>query len=265
MSQRICQSKRYYLSFSTRYMSSMTRRCGLHVGRFPHLRMCIQPDWQAFGTGDRLDATSDLIWLAELLGGRQGLHTLARHEAVFLAQGAASILAAVKLVGGVQQLAAADPYAAACLCDSLLQAISDRSRPWLPSSMRQCAEQAFAALGPSRLRDAAALVQECNPSSLQRACFAISLAEAYLQEVADAANVGDMARHVTVAATPRVQVSRPAGRGAFAAAAVVAAADAAARCTARTSCCALPVLLPADVFGFASGIGSRFSMDDSGT
>ncbi len=140
--------------------------------------MCLQPDWQGFGTGDRLDATSDLIWLAELLSCRKGLHTLARHEAVFLACGAASMLAAVKLAGGVQQLAAADPDAAACLCDSLLQAVSDARRPWLPSSMCQRVEQSFAALGPSRLRDAAALVQECTPSSLQCACAAIWLTDA---------------------------------------------------------------------------------------
>lgn len=169
--------------------------------------VCVQPDWQAFGKGGQSPATEDLIWLAELLGCRQALHTTAVHVMVFVARGIADILAAIELAGGVQHLAAADPDAAACLCDSLLQAVSDGSRPWLPSSMRQRVEQAFAALGPSSLRDAAASLRQRIPNSPQRACYAAWLTNAYLQEAADTENMGESSRGQSVmAATIRAQV-----------------------------------------------------------
>ena len=179
----------------------------MYVGSFPNLQIGTHPDWRAFGKADRSTARTDLAWLARWLGCQHGLHTLVGLRSVYLARGASDILAAIELAGGVQALAAADPDAAACLCDSLLQVVSDGHRRWLPSDTRQRVERTFATLGPSTLRDAAASLRQRIPNSPQRACHAAWLTNAYLQEAADTENMGESSRGQSVmAATSRAQV-----------------------------------------------------------
>lgn len=183
----------------------------MHVGSLPNLQIIgIHPDWQAFGKADKSTASKDLAWLAKRMGCQHGLHTLVGHRSIFLARGASDILAAIELAGGVQALAAADPNFT-CLCDSLLHAVSDARRRWLPSDMRQRVEHTFAVLGPSSLRDAAAGLRERLPDSQQRACFAVWLTDAHLQGAADAENTVDNSHgQMAVAATTRAQVGHQA-------------------------------------------------------
>jgi hypothetical protein len=84
-------------------------------------------------------------------------------------------LDAVELAGGAQALAAADPGAAACLCNGLMQAAGDERRRWLPAGALRRVKRAFKVLGPAELRAAAAGIRAGVPSSLQRACAAIVL------------------------------------------------------------------------------------------
>lgn len=147
--------------------------------------MCVQPDWQAFGKGSITNARADLIWLAELLGCRRKSHTLDSHSrrmTVFLARGTADILAAIKLAGTAEQLTTVDPHALACLCFTLLGAVDDTHRRWLPSDMRQRVEQTFAMMGPVGLRSAAAKLHKAAPGYLQYVCMAVRLTAAFLQQ-----------------------------------------------------------------------------------
>lgn len=161
--------------------ASMTLRCALSAGISPSLPICVQPDWQAFGKGGQSSATEDLIWLAELLGCRQALHTTAVHVMVFVARGVADILAAVKRAGGMQRLAAADPDAAACLGCSLLSVVENKHRRWLPGNIKQRVERAFAALGPVMLRTAAAKLRSSAPGCLWQVHVAVRLTDAFLR------------------------------------------------------------------------------------
>ena len=90
---------------------------------------------------------ADLVRLAERLGCRDDKpHALPSLEAVCLARGASAILAAIERVGWGCALSQADPAAATCLGHSLMQAVGDVRRRWLPSCIRGQVEWACAIL-----------------------------------------------------------------------------------------------------------------------
>jgi hypothetical protein len=154
----------------------------VHTGYFDRpLQMSIDPQWQTFGK-DKATAAAELIELAERLGCQHTHFDFPRHEAVSLARGAADVLAAIKLAGGVKALAAADPAAAACLCHGLMQAVCDPRRRWLPGDMRWRVEDAFAVLGPEDLGAAAAWLRVGVPGAASHACNTTHLTRAFLQK-----------------------------------------------------------------------------------
>ena len=163
------------------------------AGRFGHLRVCMEPDWQEFG-GSKAEALEHLIVLAECLGCRDKPRALPPEEAVCLARGAAAVLAAVESAGGAQSLLAADPAAAACLCDSLMQAVGDLRRCWLPANMRLRVECAFLLLGVDRLRAAHADVRRGLPGAAQRAYAAARLAHDFLEAFVPVKGVSEQHR-----------------------------------------------------------------------
>ena len=150
------------------------------AGRFGHLRVCMERDWQEFG-GSRAEALEHLIVLAEYVGCRDKPSALPPEEAVCLARGVAAVLAAVESAGRVQSLLAADPAAAACLCDSLMQAAGDLRRCWLPANTSLSVECAFLLLGLDRLRAACADVRRSLAGAAQRAYAAARLANCFLE------------------------------------------------------------------------------------
>lgn len=151
------------------------------TGRFSHLAVYTDiTDWQAFGKS-QTSVRPELIQLAEQLGCRSRPHLLPRLEAVSLARGAAEVLAALELAGGVQALAAADPDAAACLCRTLMDSVGKVRLSWLPSGVQDRMDRAFAALGPSVLQAAVADLRRGAPHCLQFVCVAIQLTEAFLK------------------------------------------------------------------------------------
>ena len=141
----------------------------------------MEPDWQEFESS-QADALEHLVVLAECLGCRDKPSALPPEEAVCLARGVAAVMAAVVYAGGPHVLLAADPAAAACLCDSLMQAAGDLRRCWLPANMRIRVECGFLFLGLDRLRAARADVRRGLPGAAQRAYAAARLADGFLQD-----------------------------------------------------------------------------------
>ena len=141
----------------------------------------IDPHWRIFGK-TKAAAMFQLTTLAERLGCRNGLSLLDRPGAMSLARGAPDILAAAEVAGGVRAFAAADPAAAAFLCHGLMQAVGDPRRLWLPGNMRRRVEDAFAVLGPTNLKAAAAGLRDGVPGAPTCACSTIRLTHAFLQK-----------------------------------------------------------------------------------
>ena len=153
--------------------------------RFGHLRVCVEPDWQAFGRiRSKASAMTDVIQLAERLGCRDRTQELPlplpQQWAVCLARGADRLLVAIHLAGGAQQLTLADPAAASCLCYGLVQAVGDLRRSWLPAEVRQRTEHFFAMMGPDQLQHATIDMQEGMPGCAQRTYVAARLAHAWV-------------------------------------------------------------------------------------
>ena len=92
-------------------------------------------------------------------------------------RGAAEVLAAIKVAGGADALADADPAAAMCLCHALMQEA--------PPDMRPQVAGTFTLLGPAFLAAAAADVRQGAPCSTQRACTAGMLANAFMELTGD--------------------------------------------------------------------------------
>ena len=148
--------------------------------RFGHLRVCMEPDWQAFGCS-RASASEDLIQLAERLGCRdRSQPPLPQQWAVCLARGAEAVQAALHLAGGAQTLTLADPAAAICLCYGIVQAVGDLRHSWLPTDVRERAERACALLGPDMLRHATEDLKKGIRGGAQRAYAAARLAHAFV-------------------------------------------------------------------------------------
>lgn len=197
-------------NFCSASTSSMTAFLLFGAERFPHLRLVIDQEWRTFGR-DKGTAKAELIELAEQLGCRDSQFHPARHEAVSLARGSARILAAIERAGGVQALAAADPDAAACLGCGLMLAAGDKRRRWLPSDVIRRVEEAFKSMGPGELRTAAAGIRAGVPTSLHRACVAISLTEKCLQAADGSSGPGANAEgHMQETAASTHQVGRQA-------------------------------------------------------
>ena len=183
-----------------------------HTERFGHLRTCIEPDWQAFGTS-KPTARADLIELAEWLGCRDEPHVLPRLEELCLARGATAVLAAFE-VGGPDEVLAihrADPAAAACLCHGLMQAVGDIRRRWERSDMHDRACHILHCLGPELLSAAARDLRRGAPGSWQRACAAGWLANGFVLECLSPDKHGHPARDLASQAVAawRVGLARP--------------------------------------------------------
>lgn len=142
--------------------------------------MCAEPDWRAFGGCSKASARADLIQLMERMVWHNRKLQLSQHWAVCLARGADAVLAAVHLAGGAQTLTLASPELATCLCHSLMQAVGDLRRRWLPTGVRQRAEMAFVLLGPDTLRHTAEDLQEGIPICAQQAYAATRLAHVFV-------------------------------------------------------------------------------------
>jgi hypothetical protein len=132
----------------------------MHTGRFSHLRVCLEPDWEAFGWSEDTTAMADFIQLAERLGCRDEPRTLQRSEAVCLARGA---------------------DAAACLCAGLMQAVGDPRRRWLPTDTRARVEGFLSLLPPASLLGMAEELRGGVPGAPQRAYAASQQLHAALE------------------------------------------------------------------------------------
>ena len=179
-----------------------------HAERFGHLRTCVEPDWQTFGTSKHT-ARADLIELAEWLGCRDEPCVLQRLEELCLARGAATVLAALEAIGGpddVLGLHRANPAAAACLCHGLMQAVGDIHRRWARSDLHDRASRILECLGPDLLSAAAADLHKGAPDSWQRACAAAWLANGFVLDCLSPDERGHPARPLTPQAVAAWQV-----------------------------------------------------------
>ena len=142
---------------------------------FGHLRLCIEPHWQAFGKS-KATATADLIWLAKWLTSSQDKpYDLPPAKAACMVRSTDAILAAVDTAGGAHALASADPDAAICLYHSMIR---------FPGGETNCrVADAFAAVGPLALRAAAEKVREGVAVSPQRAVAAALLAGDWMHSI----------------------------------------------------------------------------------
>ena len=148
---------------------------------FDHLRMCIEPDWHSFGDSTATAAAELNLLVRQLRCWHKPEEPLQVYEAVCLARGATAILRAVHNAGGASMLASADPGMTACLGYSLVQAVGDSRRRWVPSDVRQCVELAFSVLGPQSLQGVAEELLQGMPGYPQRACIAVSLTYVFMQ------------------------------------------------------------------------------------